>query len=64
MTILIDARLEQAEPVIYLRNLDGRVMMYWKGHTVRQWLENGDISPQDLLRSDYNWQDLLAATRG
>ena len=64
MTIQIDARLHLAQPEILLRNRSsGRVMMRWSSHTVRQWLENGDICYADFTNSQYDWIELLQATR-
>ena len=63
MGIVVDARLQQSSPVIYLRSDSGKILMHWTAATVQQWLDSGDISSQDLLSPGYSWLDLLAATR-
>ncbi len=64
MGIIIDARLEQSSPCIYLRSLNtGQVLMSWNSQIVTQWLESGDISCEELSSNQYSWQDLLSATR-
>ena len=64
MGIIIDARLDQAQPRIYLRSVrNGQILMSWNSEAINQWLENGDISYNDLCNNQYTWQDLLQATR-
>ena len=64
MGIIIDARLEQASPCIYLRSLKtGQILMSWNSQIVTQWLETGDISYDELSSNQYTWLDLLSATR-
>lgn len=63
MSIYIDARLEQNEPEIYLRNDHGKILMHWTSRTVRRWLENGDVNSDELRSAHYSWLDLMADTR-
>ena len=64
MGIFIDARLEQPSPRIYLRSVvNGQILMSWNSYQVNQWLENGDISYDELNSLSFTWRDLLAATR-
>jgi hypothetical protein len=64
MPVQIDARLHLSEPEIILRSPgNGKILMRWKANKVQQWIEQGDITCNELSETHYHWLELLQSTR-